>query len=131
MAGNRDTHRVTCKCALFSPDHKQVLVVDYGKEGYGLPGGHIDAGESPDQAMARELFEELGLNNQTLNHADFMMHQNGKIILGYIGTLDTSTQLRPQIEEMQQAIWVDVDDVRSGKVPVPSYYRLICEYQPS
>lgn len=131
MAGNRDTHRVTCKCALFSPDQKQVLVVDYGKEGYGLPGGHIDAGESPDQAMARELFEELGLKNQTLNHADFMMHQNGKIILGYVGILDTSTQLRPQIEEMQQAIWVDVDDVRSGKVSVPSYHRLICEYQPS
>ncbi len=131
MMRTRDTHRVTCKCALFSPDCSQVLVVDYGKEGYGLPGGHIDAGESPDEAMARELFEELGLKDQKLQHADFMMHQNGKVILGYVGTLDPTVELTPQVEEMQQAIWVDVDDVKNGKVSVPSYSDLVCKNRPN
>lgn len=108
-----------------------MLVVDYGKEGYGLPGGHLDAGETPDQGMARELFEELGLENVHLRHADFMQHANGKIILGYVGTLDPTTELKPQIEEMQGALWVDVDDVMSGKVSVPSYGELICNYNPN
>lgn len=131
MAGNRDTHRVSCKCALFSPDGGQVLVIDYGKEGYGLPGGHIDANESPDQAMARELFEELGLKDIELEHGDFMLHRNGKIVLGYTGTLATSTQLKPQVEEMQDAIWVEVDGIENGSVSVPSYGKFICQYRPS
>jgi len=92
MSRRRDTHRVSCKCALFSPDGNKVLVVDYGKEGYGLSGGHLDKGEALDQGRARELFEELGLENVHFQHADFMQHANGKIIPGYVGILDPDTE---------------------------------------
>lgn len=125
MDRRRDTHRVTCKCVLFSLDRKKVLVVDYGKEGYGLPGGHIDEGESPDTAMARELFEELGLKEIPLKHADFGQHRNGKIVLGYHGAIDVDTPLVPQDSEMKRAVWVEVKDIVNGKIEVPSYKNLI------
>ena len=46
--------------------HKEVLVVQmvsYGKNDWRFPGGGIDDKETPDQALLRELKEELGSEN--------------------------------------------------------------------
>lgn len=43
----------------------QLLVIHrnkFGKEYYTLPGGGIDPGETPEQAMIRELYEETGIS---------------------------------------------------------------------
>lgn len=42
-------------------DGKTLLVRKRGTEAFMQPGGKIDAGEQPAQALARELFEELNL----------------------------------------------------------------------
>ena len=56
-----DQHEVSVKVALYSRDGKRVLMMYYPHDdGFGLPGGHIDAGETPDVALERELREELG-----------------------------------------------------------------------
>lgn len=83
MNRQRTLLRVSCKCAIFSPSGNKVLLADYGREGYGLPGGHVDENETPDNAMRRELNEEIGADVENLKHADFFLHPNGKIILGY------------------------------------------------
>lgn len=47
---------------IFSSDKGNILIVkpNYTKN-WQLPGGVVDAGESPDTAVVRETFEELGL----------------------------------------------------------------------
>lgn len=129
MSG-RDLHRVTTKCAFYSPDGSKVLVVEYTSGKFGLPGGHVDAGEIPDDAMKRELAEELGLVDVVVTRRDFWTHNNGKIILGYTATLDESTPLVLQEEEVASALWVTVDDVASGKVVLSSYDQFVCEFRP-
>lgn len=49
--------------ALISDECGRVLLIreGYGAERYGLPGGVIEAGETPRDATAREVREELGL----------------------------------------------------------------------
>ena len=48
--------------ALFSDDDGRVLLVDPTyKDFWNLPGGGVDAGETPLQACVREVREELGL----------------------------------------------------------------------
>jgi ADP-ribose pyrophosphatase YjhB (NUDIX family) len=45
-------------------DEGKVLILHHllrPKTGWGLPGGFIDAGEQPHQAIARELIEETGI----------------------------------------------------------------------
>lgn len=125
MNRKRDLLRVSCKCAIFTPDGRRVLLADYGREGYGLPGGHIDSGESPDDAVRRELAEELGLENILCRRADFFLHPNGKIVLGFVATLDDSVALTIQPEEIEGAVWCEVSDIQEGIVPVPSYKEFI------
>ena len=62
MSAMYDRHEVSVKVALYSSDGKRVLLMYYPHDdGFGLPGGHIDAGETPDVALERELREELGI----------------------------------------------------------------------
>lgn len=39
----------------------RVLFVEHPERGWEIPGGHIEPGEAPDDAMLRELLEETGL----------------------------------------------------------------------
>ncbi|MDO4660732.1 MAG: NUDIX domain-containing protein [Candidatus Saccharibacteria bacterium] len=58
---------------------------------WGLPSGHIEAGETPDQAIERELMEECGLAIPHLQCRDFFLHSKGKIILAYAGVTPSHT----------------------------------------
>ncbi|MBK3509325.1 MULTISPECIES: NUDIX domain-containing protein [Pseudomonas] len=46
---------------LIGSDGRTLLVRKRGTQAFMQPGGKIDAGEQPAQALARELFEELNL----------------------------------------------------------------------
>lgn len=60
------TFRITAKAVVFGPDGRVLLLrrADSGRRGPGnldLPGGHVDAGESPEETIRREVMEETGL----------------------------------------------------------------------
>ena len=40
----------------------RVLFVQHPQRGWEIPGGHLERGEPPEQALARELIEETGLS---------------------------------------------------------------------
>ena len=43
-----------------------VLFVNHPKRGWEIPGGHLNDGESPEQALLRELKEETGCTGQII-----------------------------------------------------------------
>jgi 8-oxo-dGTP pyrophosphatase MutT (NUDIX family) len=66
---------------------KLLLAFSRNKQAYYLPGGKIDAGESPGQALAREVREELNSSIDTAK-LEFYMHvtadaygEPGKVIM--------------------------------------------------
>ncbi|WP_274654646.1 NUDIX domain-containing protein [Paenibacillus humicola] len=50
---------ITCSFVLAFRDH-ELLLTNLTDRGWDIPGGHIEPGETPFEAMKRELFEETG-----------------------------------------------------------------------
>jgi ADP-ribose pyrophosphatase YjhB (NUDIX family) len=55
--------RLTCAALIFD-DQERILLVreNYGRRRYGPPAGAVEAGETPQQAVVREVMEETCLN---------------------------------------------------------------------
>lgn len=130
---SRPLHRVSCKVALYSPDGGRVLVMRLlylGEDARGLPGGHLEEGEVPDEAMRRELIEEVGIDLVDIKKKDFWIHEDGKLILGYIGQLEVASLPTPPDQGREYAEWISLDDVRNDKIDIGSYKDFVLAHQP-
>ena len=103
--------------------------VDPEKGKWAIPGGYMDAGEVPEEALQRELMEEIGLavNVETLMGTEplFHTHKDGRqenvgIVLVY--------QVSPQSGQLEKLLCQD--DVMTGgwflpnEVPTPLAFEL-------
>ena len=60
-------------------DEDKVLLIHHKKLNLWLPvGGHIDENETPDQALLREIEEEVGINVEILNQSNIPLEGNVK-----------------------------------------------------
>jgi 8-oxo-dGTP diphosphatase len=111
--------------ALFLDDAGRVLIVEPTyKDYWDIPGGMLEAGETPSQACLREVEEELGLTIQLgrLLVVDWAPHPTlGDRVLFVFdgGTLDESrlAAITLQAEELASYDLVTPDDIGSRLIP--------------
>lgn len=126
-------HYVSTKVALYSHDVKSVLIMHYPtRDIYGLPGGHVDANELPDSAIARELVEELNLTIENIKRADFFYldRQHKKIILAYTAVASEDISIDPVQPNFEYGIWMTKDQVQELNIAA-EYKRFILENWPN
>ncbi len=81
----------------------------------GLPGGHINHGEDPDDALVREVQEELGITVSGAKRTDFFRHEKPgeRIILGYTLVAPKEFVSRPTEPGYEHDIWVTREELEA------------------
>lgn len=135
-----DLREVSAKAAIYNLEGTKILMMVYGGgTAHGLPGGHVDKDETPDEAIARELSEELGLRDVELTPATFFVRGPGgaaphddKIILGYVARIDEQTPLVFASSEFQEyGVWLDKSSIEKLENLPAGYLSFALENWPS
>ena len=121
---------------IFNQDKSQVFITkrpdDKHKGGFWeFPGGKVEVGETIEQAMARELDEEIGIKvtEQSLfEHLEFDYTDKS---LKFDFILVTDFEQQPYGKEGQQGEWVDLKSLNQYAFPeanLPILERVIKEF---
>jgi 8-oxo-dGTP diphosphatase len=101
---------------LFRDERGRVLLVKPSyKEGWDLPGGYVEPGESPKQAATREVLEELGVRCDVggLIVVDWAPHPNegDKLLFIFDGGSLNLHGLELEASELERAEYFDMGDL--------------------
>ena len=101
-------------CAIFDPDRRVLLVHHtYGRLNWELPGGLVEAGESPDEGALRELVEETGLVGRIVRLTGTYfeaVHDFGPMLhLVFRCEIESSAVPTPTSPEISEAGWWPID----------------------
>ena len=99
---------------------------------YGLPGGHVDANEYPDETIARELMEELAITVEAPKRKDFFLRgdRGTSIILAYTAVAPKAIEVNPTDPDQEIGIWMTRDEVVALPNLSPAYKQFIIENWP-
>jgi 8-oxo-dGTP diphosphatase len=64
-------------------DDLQVLMVKHARRSWEMPGGRIEPGETPEEAVVREFLEETGRRVELVNGT--IPEENGLVFCGKVG----------------------------------------------
>ena len=107
---------IHCASLACFEDGKVLLVRVRENKLWYFPGGKIDAGESPAEALARELYEELSVNVapeelQRLTEITAPSHDRNDRVHLYVYTLSHLPACTPG-NEVSELGWFDVSDTQ-------------------
>ncbi len=112
-------------CALIEDESGRLLLAQRpsGKHLAGLwefPGGKIEAGESPQAALVREIAEELGCAATLVAELTPVTHAYEKITVRLIPfrARFTDPAAKPETREHAALRWVEKDEI--GALPMPA-----------
>jgi len=82
-----------------------------------FPGGKVNDGEAPEQALRRELLEELGLSTAIDAPITFAVHEETKLRVLLLFYAVRIAEGEPESLEGQAIAWVDTADLADYPTP--------------
>jgi ADP-ribose pyrophosphatase YjhB (NUDIX family) len=99
---------------------------------WSLPKGHIEEGETPEQAAIREVAEETGIKSEitrSLGMIDFWFMASGKRIhktVHHFLFTEVGGRLAPQVTEVDDVAWFPLEEIAS-RLAYPDERKLIAK----
>ena len=87
--------------------------LDYISKKWEFPGGKIESNESKDQALEREIREELEMIIDNINYFTTVTHTYPDFILTMHAYKCTSDEVTPTLNEHLEYKWLPIDDLSS------------------
>jgi mutator protein MutT len=112
--------------ALVFNDAGEVLLLKHrfrAGSGWGIPGGFLELGEQPEEALRRELREEVGLEVERVEifgSRSFKKPRQVEILF----CCRANAEVKPQTIEVEAAGWFSVQSLPTG---LPRDHRLLIE----
>ena len=106
--------------AIIIKDKKILLVTGYDESFYWTPGGKVEPGESHEEALRRELAEELGValvsmrSYHTYDATNEITGQSQKVHCYLVEIKGTPSQKA----ELTKSMWCSSQDILTGKTKV-------------
>lgn len=98
-------HEIAKAGAIIIRNGRLLVVRSHGKDTFVAPGGKLEAGETPEQALVRELKEELGVITRPDSFRPFAVFQApaatdpGRVVTMHVFTVDIeASNFTPQAE---------------------------------
>jgi len=90
-----------------------------------FPGGHVEPGELPKQAVKRELLEELGLHVSPTERVGAVRVLDSRHVLAIWRVQYMGGEIRPAPREVSDFAWMTPADIRSLSSGLPSNERVL------
>jgi 8-oxo-dGTP diphosphatase len=93
-----------------------------------FPGGKIDKGESPEEALKREILEELNCEIKVAKLVEDYTYDYPELTVRFITYLCTIISGNPQLSEHEAMKWVIKEEIGTLNFPeadIPTVHRII------
>lgn len=128
------------RAAVILIENGQVALIERHRQGrhyFTFPGGHVDPGETPEQAAVRETEEELGLKVELKRllaeiwwHGKPQYYYLAEIVAGIFGTGRGKEILQPRPEKgTYEPVWVALGDLLEKPVQPRSMAEIVVRAQ--
>ncbi len=103
-------------CLLYNKESKKILMVyNQDSEGWSMPGGAVEEGETLEQAVIREVYEETNLlvkikDIVAVNECVFQDKQEHAIFFTFRGELTGGNISIKDPDEISKIEWIDISE---------------------
>lgn len=132
--GRQQYPEPTVGALIFNRENKALLVrSDKWRDKYAIPGGHIELGETMEEALRREIEEETGLDIYEIEFAslqefvfDEAFHEKRHFIfIDFVCRTDSGDDEVVLNFESQEYVWVSLEEAL--KLPLEPFTRRLIE----
>ena len=126
MRATQTRFTVTAGAVIFN-DEGQVLLLKHrfrAGSGWGLPGGFLEAGEHPEQALRRELREEIDLEVRKVEIFTARSFKRPRQVEILFRCHANGAAVKPQTIEIEHAEWFSLQSLPAG---LPNDQRRLIE----